>query len=306
MLMLVGCTTNDEPAPVQSERTVTFGVTLPEEAQTRAYYQTIGEGDTPGLRMMWQPGDILNLGFVGSDGTIIIRDASIIDSSISGNKASFSTSVPQFDGETFTVYAAFYNGNGGFHIAKDPESGLSTIRFSRDSSDQSSLALDNISPMVYAVQENVSTISDFSLKHVGWVMAVKLVNDSDTDMVFDAENNATQFTFGTTGDAYIYNEHGWFFDFPTETYSANGKKENRIYLDYKGNTVKAGESVTLYRYMVTDLNVPNLMCSSYFNNSWHVGDHKYTDFDLPAAKVEPGHVYHVTVTWKGDFTLYIE
>jgi hypothetical protein len=309
MLMLVGCTTNDEPANVQSERIVTFGVTLPDDAQTRAYYTTVGEGDTPGLRMMWKSGDKLSLAFVGSDGTKISKTANIIDSNINGNKASFTTSIPSaLEGKSFTVYAVFFNNKGSFYLEYLSDSDTK-LCFKRDEGDQSLLGLDNISPVVYAVQKDVTTIGDFSLQHIGWVMALKLVNASDTDMVFDENNTATQFTFGTTGDDFSYNEHGWEFDLETASVTPQSKG-NRIYFDYKGNTVKAGESVTLYRYMVTDLQVPLLICSAYFNNGWHFGDHKYKEgddsYDLPAATVKNGHVYYVTATWKGDFNLYIE
>ncbi|MBR1596075.1 MAG: hypothetical protein IJ665_05220 [Phocaeicola sp.] len=298
-LIVTGCTNNDSPV-VNQERVVTFGVSMPEPTQTRAYYE--GNGQTPeGLKMTWEAGDVLKLNFVYNE-TNYAADATIVDSSINGSKASFTTTIPSEipEGATFTLYAVFKHGKGSFN-----ENG-----YYEAIDDYINVTLDvegkTISPLVYAVVKDVKEVPSFALKHAGWVLAMTFVNESKEDAVLSSislcqDRKQWIYSGNNPSKPWTFNPlTGKGTDYQTDGHSGVGQyiQFQQIADIYEKVTISS--SITVYQWVCSDEDPGSNLHISAYIGGW------VTAWGVPEATVKPGNVYHMTVSWNGEELTYMK
>ena len=283
-LMLTGCNNFDEPEVPQKVRTMTFSATMPDDAQTRAFYELNDAILYPGLKMKWEEGDNLYVDIVYNEQHLVaVAPAKNID----GNKADFTITLPEGtipEGETFDVYAAYQKGGSGINkgnFIANPNTGYYA------------LSGDNgICPLVYGSQKGVTTVGAFSLKHAGWVMAFRLKNATDSDLsismvAYQATEN-TNFVYELNNTQLFNLLEGKPTGTPnTKVFYAEDTKD--------GLCIPANSTKTFYRWIVSDSSIP---AGSF--RIQIIGDKlpKWSS-EFPGATVENGKVYYTDLTWDG-------
>ncbi len=297
-LVAAACT---KEAPV-SEQVIRFRVDAPATVQTKVTQES--DGNTPsGLVFKWESDDKLCLNFEYG-GSYYPVDAAIDAATISadGKEAEFTVTVPSEipADATFNVYAIYQDEHtwtdGTNRTWNKSGSEPDVFTFSEDANQGTTLDTPGFTgseimrPASYGEQKNVtaSTLSSFTLSHLGWVMCVHFRNKMTEEVEMP---DKITFIAGSEIVAPKYSlTSGPLPDNQTISLSV----AEYSWSPWSGKSIAAGEEEVYYRWVCTPASVPELRVDV----SWAP---TYTSEEiLPARTVTPGKVYHVYLNWDGS------
>lgn len=284
-----------------SETVLRFRVDVSEPAETKATIARDGEG----LKFAWEADDVLCLNFE-QGGMWYSADAAI--SSFSGPSAEFTVTLPSgIDGSNpFNVYAMYqkiqkwslaqnrkWDSDGVFQFVKTESSGV-TLDKGSDAEDVRNL--DFMRPALFGKQETVtsSTLTSFTLEHLGWVMCVHLRNKSGAVMnvPYGLIVKGSSDIFMASANPFYYIATGPYIN--TWSCSFDLNRSNHY---WEGKTIDNGSEEMFYRWIVSVGDLPALTVQ--MDPTSADGDNIDATTQLPAKTVFPGKMYHVYLNWDG-------
>lgn len=312
-LFIVSCTKTEVVPPTMNERTITISATMPTGEESRVNYAG-GTSEQRSITLKWETTDKLMLCFV-HNGKYYHKEATIVSESISqdGKKANFKIEVPkEIPAEaSFTLHAIYQqtvgeNDNGGYfkentaeYVFEDRENWRITLKNSN--TEENNLSV--IRPTLVSTQKNVTatTLGNLSFQHLGWVMAVHLQNNTGEEqslpkyLLFQNDENPP--LWNGAHDAYSVN-----INLDNDQIESNDITKKHVinfyisspYSPYKGKTIKNGETIVFYRWLLKTDYINDMEAYILLNNTNFI---TAPAIILPHKKVKPGTVYHVYLKW---------
>lgn len=312
-LFTVSCTKTELNLPKAQDRTIIVSATIPaDETSSRVSYATAES--SLGITLKWNETDKLMLCFVYG-GKYYHKEASIVPNSISqeGKKANFKIEIPEGipTDKSFTLHAIYQQTdgnkeNGGCfqenterYVFERREDWCLTLDKKNNAPNQH---LGTIRPALISTRKEVTTatLNNLSFKHMGWIMALHLQNNTGKDQILPES-----LSFYSDGDALIWN--GYHFDYSVSVDLNEGNIESKIpkknsimfhfgNSPYETQTIEQGQTIVFYRWLLSTPQT-NEMDAYIVSKD---GKRIEAPAILPHKTVKPGMVYHVHLKWSDN------